>query len=136
MRKLLLLSAVCGALVVLPTAAASPTLRLTLVHVFRNCHVWGTSIGQPLTASYTAKATPGTRLTIRINCPMGFHVVQVAGPKLAGLPADWQTGTQHTLVLRKAGVYRLQAQSLITSAEAGLQTLGTDNTPMLTIRMR
>jgi hypothetical protein len=137
MRRLLLLVFVLGALIVVPSsAAASPTLRLALVHVLRGCHVWGTADSQPLGANVAIKAKLGSRLVVRVNCPMGFSVVQFAGPKLAGLPADWPTGTQHTLLFRKAGVYRLKATSLMTSQEMGLQTLGPDNTPVLTVRVR
>jgi hypothetical protein len=115
--------------------AAVPTLRLALIHVLQGCHVWGTVDSQPLGKTYTLRTKPGARLVVRVSCPMGFHVVQLAGPKLAGLPADWPTGTQHTVVFRKVGVYRLQAVNLMSSQMMGLQTLGPDNRPLLTVRV-
>ena len=136
MRKLLLcvvLGAVFGGL---PVAAASPTVRLTIIHVFRGCHVWGTADGRPLGASYTITVMRGTRLVIRDNCPMAFDVVQIAGPRLALGPSRWQPGTTHTLVFLVPGVFKLRATNVQTSEEMGLATLGPDNTPVLTIRVR
>jgi hypothetical protein len=135
MRRLLLLVAVAAALALVPTAAASPTVRLTLIHVLRGCHVWGTADSQPLGATRTLALKRGARLEIRINCPMSFTVTQTAGPALVGL-GEWASGTAHTLVFAKKGVYRLQAVDDMSSAEMGLQTLGPDNTPRLVVRVR
>ena len=60
----------------------------------------------------------------------------LAGPKLAGGLGRWETGTTHTLVFAKAGVYRLQAVNVQSSAEMGLQTLGLDAKPLLIVRVR
>jgi hypothetical protein len=136
MRKLLLcvvLGAVFGGV---PAAAASPTVRLTIIHVLRGCHVWGTADGRPLGASRTITVTRGTRLQIRDNCPMAFDVVQIAGPKLALGPKRWQPGTSHTLVFLIRGVFKLRAHNVQSSEVMGLATLGPDNTPVLTIRVR
>lgn len=136
MRKLLLcvvLGAVFGGV---PVAAASPTVRLTIIHVLRGCHVWGTADGSPLGASHTITVTRGTRLQIRDNCPMAFDVVQIAGPRLALGPSRWQPGTSHTLVFLVRGVFKLRATNVQTSEEMGLATLGPDNRPVLTIRVR
>jgi hypothetical protein len=138
MRKLLLLCVVSVALTVVPGGvAASPTLRLLLVHAVSGCHMWGKASDSTLLGpNWTTTAKPGTRVTIRVNCPMGFQFEQLAGPKLAGLPATWQSGTSHTLVLAKRGLYRIKATNLQSSEQMGLQTLGADNTPVLTVRVR
>lgn len=128
---------VAGALLAgVPTAAASPTVRLTLIHVLHGCHIWGTADGQPLGAARTLTLKRGVSLVIRVNCPMAFDVTQTAGPRLAGGLGRWETGTTHTLVFAKAGVYRLQAVNVQSSAEMNLQTLGPDNTPRLVVRIR
>ena len=136
MRKLALFIAVGAALVVIPAAVASPTVRLSLIHVLRGCHMWGTEDSRPLGATHTVILKPGARIAIRNSCPMAFDVTQLAGPKLAGGLGRWETGTTHTLVFAKAGVYRLQAVNVQSSAEMGLQTLGPDAKPVLIVRVR
>ena len=78
----------------------------------------------------------GTRLKLRIDCPMDFDLTQVAGPRLALGGRRFSTGSTRVIVFRKVGVYKFVAQNVQTSAEAGLATLGTDNVPRLTIRVR
>lgn len=136
MRKLLLCVALAAVFGGVPAAAASPTVRLTIIHVLRGCHVWGTADGSPLGASHTITVTRGTRLQIRVNCPMAFDVVQIAGPRLALGPSRWQPGTTHTLVFLVRGVFKLRATNVQTSEEMGFATLGPDNRPVLTIRVR
>jgi hypothetical protein len=136
MRKLLLLLALCGALVAIPTAvAASPTVRLALIHAIEGCHVWGTADGKPFGPSHTVVLKRGSKIEIRINCPMAFNVTQLKGPKLALGVLPWQSGTAHTLVFKKAGVYKLMAMNVQSSEEMNLQTLGADNMPVLTVRV-
>jgi len=122
-------------LTVAPATAASPTVRLTIVHVLHGCHAWGTSDSQPLGPARTVTIKRGGKLAIRGNCPMSFSVVQVAGPKLAVQPL-WQPGTSQVLAFAKRGVYRFQATSTMSSDEMGLQTLGPDNVLVLTVRVR
>jgi hypothetical protein len=137
MRKLLLLLGVCVALAAVPTAlAASPTVRLSLIHALRGCHLWATADGSPFGASHVVLLKPGGKIQIRVSCPMAFNVTQLAGPKIALGVAPWQTGTTHTLVFKKAGVYKLMAMNVQSSEEMGLQTLGADNMPVLIVRVR
>jgi hypothetical protein len=112
--------------------AASPTLRMEIVHVVQGCHVWSTAKGQ---AGPATKVTlkRGTRLQIRVSCPMDFDFLQIAGPKLALGDPRTHTGTVRTIVFKKAGVYRLTAKNVQSSTEMGLQTLGADNTLRLTV---
>ncbi len=135
MRRLLLLAVASAALVAAPAALASPTVRLAIIHAMHGCHVWGTADSRPLGATRTIVVARGTKLEIRVSCPMSFAVVQTSGPKLA-LASPWQTGTAHTLVFAKPGLYRLRATNLQTSEELGLQTLGPDNVLSLTVRVR
>lgn len=125
-----------GAFVAVPTAAASPTVRLAIIHVVRGCHVWATADSRPLGATRTIELKQGSRLDIRVNCPMDFDVVQVAGPKVALGDARWHSGTSHRIVFAKKGLYRLKATNVQTSEEMGLQTLGPDSTLFLTLRVR
>ncbi len=137
MRKLVLLVAVTLAFVAVPvTAAQSHMVRLALIHVLHGCHVWGTADSKALGATHTVLLRHGDRIEIRINCPMGFDVTQLAGPKLALGGARWETGTTHTLVFAKKGLYKLRAVNVQSSAEMNLQTFGADNTPVLTVRVR
>ena len=136
MRKLALLVTVAAGFVLVPAAVASPTVRLTLIHVFRGCHVWGNASSQALGAVDTVLVKRGARIEIRISCPMAFDMKQVAGPKLALGNPRWQTGTTHTLVFNKVGVYKLKAFNVQTSQEMNLETLGPDNTPVLIVGVR
>lgn len=104
--------------------------------MLRGCHVWATAESQPLGATRTLTVKPGTRIEIRVNCPMDFDVSQTAGPKLGSGLGRWSTGTSHTLVFVKTGVYRLQAVNVESSADMNLQTFGPDNTPKLVVRVR
>ncbi|HEV7134965.1 MAG TPA: hypothetical protein VGN27_14655, partial [Gaiellaceae bacterium] len=130
-----LLAVATAALAVVPAAIASPTVRLTIMHVLRGCHAWGTADSQPLGPTRTLAVVHGTKLTIRVSCPMGFDMVQTAGPPLA-LASPWQTGTTHTLVFAKKGVYIFRGTNLVSSVDAGLQTLGPDNVLVLNVRVR
>jgi hypothetical protein len=134
-KRLLIVVVVGCALALVPSAAASPTVRLAILHVMRGCHVWGTQDSTPLGATRTLVLKPGTKLEIRINCPMAFDVVQLAGPKVID-PSRWQTGTSHTLTFAKRGLYRLKAMNVQSSEEMNLQTMGADSTLFLTVRVR
>ena len=137
MRKLLLSLTFGIVLVTVPTAvAASPTVRLALIHAVRGCHVWATADSTPFGPTHTVLLKPGGKIAIRVNCPMDFTVTQVAGPKLALGASPWHTGTKHTLVFAKKGVYKIMAMNVQSSAEMNLQTLGADNMPVLTVRVR
>jgi hypothetical protein len=134
--KRLLVATVLGCtLTLVPSAAASPTVRLAILHVMRGCHVWGTQDSRPLGATRTLVIKPGTKLEIRINCPMAFDVVQLAGPKVID-PSRWQTGTSHTIRFARRGLYKLQAVNVQSSEEMNLQTMGSDNALLLTVRVR
>jgi hypothetical protein len=136
MRKLFFCLAFGIVLVTVPTAvAASPTIRLALIHAVSGCHVWATSDSRPFGPRHTVVLKHGGKIEIRVSCPMAFNVTQLAGPKLALGVSPWQTGTTHTLVFKKRGLYRLMAMNVQSSAELGLQTLGADNMPVLTVRV-
>jgi hypothetical protein len=109
---------------------------LSLVHVMNGCHVWGTADGRPLGASRTIVVKPGAHVQIRITCPMDFDVVQTTGPHVALGDPRWRTGTAHTLVFSKRGVYRFTATNVQTPEQRGLETLGPTNIPKLTVRVR
>jgi len=138
MRRVLIGLAVAFAAVAVSTggaAAASSTVRLTIVHVVQGCHVWGDVNGQPLGPSRTLKVKRGAAVSIRINCPMSFDFVQLAGPKLALGASLTHAGTVRTLVFAKRGVYKLQATNVESSEQMGMPTLGPDNTLVLTVRV-
>ena len=59
-----------------------------------------------------------------------------AGRPLALGASTFQAGTTRYVVFRRPGTYKLRARNLQTPEEAGLQTLGADNTPILTIVAR
>jgi hypothetical protein len=126
------------ALAAVPTgaaAAASTTVRMTIVHVLRGCHAWGTSLSEPLGPKRTLVVKRGTKVQIRVNCSMSFDVVQLAGPRLGVSGTRWLPGTAHTLLFARTGVYRLQATNVESSSDAGLQTLGPDNVLQLAVRV-
>jgi len=136
MKKLAVTVILTAVAFIAPVAAASPTVRLTIMHFVQGCHVWGTNDSKPLGPRHTVKLTRGSKLVIRDNCPMSFDFSQVAGPKLnLGNPRTYP-GTTRTFVFRKIGLYRLKAVNVETSEQQGLQTLGPDNTLVLTVRVR
>ena len=138
MRRALIGFAVTFAVVAVATggaAAASSTVRLTIVHVVQGCHVWGDVNGQPFGPSRTLKVKRGTTLSIRINCPMSFDFVELAGPKLSLGDPLTQPGTVRTVVFAQRGVYKLQATNVESSEQMGMATLGPDNTLELTVQV-
>ena len=116
--------------------AASPTLRMEIVHVVQGCHVWSTAAKGQIGPATKVTVKRGTRLQIRVSCPMDFDFTQTAGPKLALGDPRTHTGTVRTIVFKKAGVYKLMAKNVQTSEEMGMQTLGPDNTLRLTVVVR
>jgi hypothetical protein len=122
------------ALLVVPlgtAAAASPTVRLSILHSVHGCHVWMTA--KVLGSSTTIAVKRGTRLEIRPLCPMDFDFAQTAGPRLAlGNPRTLR-GSTRTIVFPRRGVYRLTARNVQSPAAVGLQTLGADNVLSLTV---
>ena len=115
--------------------AASPTIRAALVHTLRGCHVWVVGAKQ-IGPTATITVPRGTRLQLRASCRMDFDLTQLRGPALALGGSRLYAGTTRTIVFRRAGTYRLRAQNVQTSAQAGLQTLGADYVPTLTIVVR
>jgi hypothetical protein len=135
MKKLALLALLTAVVAIAPAAAASPTVRMTIIHVVQGCHVWGTNDSRQLGAKRKISLVRGAKLVIRDNCAMSFDFSQVAGPKLKlGDPRTYP-GTTRTIVFRKVGLYRLKAKNVESSADMGLQTLGPDNTLVLTVRV-
>ena len=130
MRKLLL-PAVAAFLLTAGPSVASPTVRMEIVHYFRGCHVWSRTSGP----SARVTVPRGTKLTIRVSCPMDFDLSQVAGPALNLGSRRLYAGTATAIVFRRRGVYRLLAKNVKSSVEAGLETLGEDNTLTLTVRV-
>jgi hypothetical protein len=138
MRRLLPWLAALAALAVVPTGAAaiaSPTVRLTIVHVVQGCHSWGKTDSTPIAPRHVVAVRRGGRLQIRVNCPMDFTFTQTAGPRLRLGDPVTHSGTVRTIVFPRLGTYRLRAVSVQSSAEMGLQTLGTDNVLLLTVRV-
>ena len=115
-------------------AAPSKTVRLAIVHTVQGCHVFAASGELGAAPRLTVKA--GTRLVLRVSCPMTFTVTQVRGPKLAFGDPTFYPGTQRTFVFAKRGTYVLSAVNVQTSTDMGLQTLGPDNHLTLTVVVR
>ncbi len=138
MKRFLLAAATAFAVVGVPTGTAavvSPTVRLTIVHVVQGCHSWGDVASNALGPKRSIAVKRGTRLQIRVNCPMSFDLVQLAGPTLALGDPRLYSGTARTIVFAKKGVYKLQATNVESSAEMGMTTLGADNVLVLTVRV-
>jgi hypothetical protein len=137
LRPLVLASLVGLLLVGAPlgtAAAASPTVRLSILHTVHGCHVWMTT--KIVGASAKLSVRPGTRVVVRPLCPMDFDFVQQSGPRLAlGNPRTLR-GQTRTIGFTRRGVYRLVVRSVQTPAEVGLQTLGPTNVLRLTVVVR
>ena len=138
-KRLLIGSVLAVAVLAAPTgvaAAASPTVRLAIVHAMRGCHVWGTESSQPLGPSRKLSVRRGTKLMIRVSCPMSFELAQTAGPALDLGDTRMYPGTVRTITFGRAGVYKFTATNVETSEQMGLQTLGPDNVLGLTVVVR
>jgi hypothetical protein len=115
-------------------AAASPIVRLSIVHTVHGCHVWVSN--KVLGPSVAITVRRGTRLVIRPTCPMDFDVAQVRGPRLKRGNPRIARGSSRVITFTRSGVYRLTAKNVQTSTDVGLQTLGPDNVLVLTIVVR
>jgi hypothetical protein len=115
-------------------AAASPAVRLAIIHTVRGCHVWKTP-AKVLTETTVVTVKAGAKVEVRASCPMDFDLVQLGGPALPGL-SRLQAGTTRTLLFRKRGTYVVRATNVRTSEELGLQTLGADHVLTLTVVVR
>ena len=115
-------------------AASTPTFRMSIVHYVRGCHVWKAIDLRGAKTTVTVKR--GTRVQIRLSCPMDFEFRQLRGPRLALGNPRTSAGTSRTIVFRRAGTYVLIATNVQSSAEQGLQTLGADNVLSLTVVAR
>jgi len=118
---------------VFAVAAPSKTVRLTIIHTVRGCHVWQSS--HDLGPSGTVTLARGGKLVLRVSCPMNFTLTQTRGPKLVLGNPVMSTGTSRTITFAKRGVYVLRAVNVQSSADMGLQTLGPDNALTLTVRV-
>ena len=133
MRKLVIVLVAATAAFGAP-AAASTTLRLTIMHYVRGCHVWQLG-GKNLGPATALNLRAGTRLQIRADCPMDFDFTQTSGPRLVLGPPRMYAGTARTIVFARRGVYRLTVTNVQSSEERGLVTLGADNGLTLTVRV-
>ncbi|MGE5274651.1 MAG: hypothetical protein ACM3QU_12955 [Verrucomicrobiota bacterium] len=115
-------------------AAASPIVRLSILHTLHGCHVWAS--GKVLGPSATITIRRGTRLVIRPTCPMDFDLAQVRGPRIVLGNPRIVRGTSRAITFPRSGIYRLTATNVQASADVGLQTLGPDNVLVLTIVVR
>ncbi len=115
-------------------AAASPVIRLSIVHTLHGCHVWASN--KVLGPSVAITVRRGTRLVIRPTCPMDFDVAQVHGSRLVLGNPRIARGSCRVITFTRSGVYRLTAKNVQTSTDVGLQTLGPDNVLVLTIVVR
>jgi FtsP/CotA-like multicopper oxidase with cupredoxin domain len=139
MRRLLPWLAAVAAAVIVPVAGAaavSPTVRLTIDHIVQGCHSWGTAESEPIGPKRKIVVRRGTRLQIRVSCPMDFLFAQTAGPKLKLGDPVTHTGTVRTIVFAKRGTYRLRAANVQSSEQMNLQTLGPDTVLVLTVVVR
>ena len=114
-------------------AAPSKTVRLAIIHTVQGCHHWQTT--RDLGAAGVLKVTAGTRVVLRVNCPMDFSLTQLRGPKLVLGDPTMHTGTTRTITFAKRGTYVIRAVNIQSSAEMGLQTLGADNVLTLTVKV-
>jgi hypothetical protein len=108
---------------------------MSIVHVLRGCHVWALGAKQ-LGPNAIVTFKPGTKLKLRVTCPMDFEIVQTAGPKVALGDPRFYAGSTRVIVFKKSGLYKFSARNLQTSTEVGLQTLGEDNSLKLAFRVK
>ena len=132
MKRMIVLAAALALVLPSGVGAVSPTVRLTIMHLDQNCHVWRNAKAV-LGPSTKITVKPGTRLVVRSDCPMDFDLAQTKGPTLTLGDPRLYAGQSRTITFRKAGTYRLTAKNVQTPEERGLQTLGPANTLSLTV---
>jgi hypothetical protein len=135
-RVLVILAAATGVAVgsLGGAAAASPTVRLAIVHVLHGCHVWSSGT-KTFGAAHRLTVKRGTRVVIRLNCPMDFDFTQTRGPRVVVGKVRRYAGTTWTILFAKPGLYALTGANVQTPEERGLVTLGPTNTLTLTVRV-
>ncbi len=113
--------------------AGSKTVRLTIVHVARGCHVW--TDGGRVGPGVKLFVKPGTRLTV-VNADLDTHkLVQLGGPKLR-LGPPLKMNARRTVRFVKPGVYRLMTEKVETPGAMDVKTLGEDHVLGLTVVVR
>ena len=108
---------------------------MSIVHTLRGCHAWALG-SKELGPNAVVTVKAGTKLKLRVSCPMDFAIRQVAGPRIALGDPKLYAGSTRVLVFKKAGLYRFTGTNLQTSDEVGLETLGDDNSLKLAIRVK
>jgi hypothetical protein len=135
-RVLVVLAAVAGVVAgsLGGAAAASPVVRLAIVHVLHGCHVWASDT-KNFGPARTIKVKRGTKVVIRLNCPMDFDFEQTRGPKVVMGKVRRYAGMTWTVVFKKAGRYVLKGTNVQTPEERGLVTFGPTNSLTLTVNV-
>lgn len=115
-----------------PVTSAPATVKLTIQHVVRGCHVWSDGSHRSASMSLTLKRGQAIRITDMDVDP--HRLVQVAGPSLR-LHGHMMMGGIQSVVFKQRGVYRLTTKTVEMGRMMDVKTVGPDNTLRLRIRV-
>lgn len=114
-------------------ASSTATMKLTIQHVVKGCHVW--SNGRRQAAAMTMSVQRGGRLQI-IDQDIDPHgLVQVAGPKIA-IRGHMMMGQKQAVTFTQPGIYRFKTKVVEMGVPMNVKTIGLDNTLRLTVSVR
>jgi len=123
--------AMSGGMGTMMSAASAATVKLTIQHVQRGCHVW--SNGKTTAAMMRFHLTKGQHLSI-VDMDIDAHqMLQFAGPAHLRMGGPMMMNHSITLSFPKAGVYRLGTKTVEMPGGMDVKTIGPDNNLRLVV---
>ena len=111
-----------------PTTASAQTVRLTIQHVQRGCHVW--SNGKTTGAMMRLHLTQGQTLSIMDMDVDAHQMMQFAGPTHMQMGGPMMTTHGMKMTFTTKGSYRFGTRTVEMAGMAGMadvKTIGPDN---------
>ena len=108
-----------------PTMARVQTIRLTIQHVQRGCHVW--SNGKTTGAMMRLHLKQGQTLSIMDMDVDAHKMMQFAGPTHMKIGAPMMTTHGMQMTFTKKGIYRFGTRTVEMAGMSDVKTVGPDN---------
>ena len=108
-----------------PTMASGRTVRLTIQHVKRGCHVW--SNGKTTGAMMRLHLKQGQTLSIMDMDVDAHRMMQFAGPMHMPMGGPMMTSHGMKMTFTKQGTYRFGTRTVEMAGMTDVKTLGPDN---------
>jgi hypothetical protein len=108
-----------------PTMASAQTVRLTIQHVQRGCHVW--SNGQTTGAMMRLHLKHGQTLSIMDMDVDAHRMMQFAGPTHMQMGGPMMTTHGIKMTFTRRGIYRFGTRTVEMAGMTDVKTIGPDN---------